>query len=234
MVSAIGSAIIGCFGSLYQQGIKRLLAYTSISQVGFSFLGLICASLEGISASLLFFIVYIIVSVGIFAILINVEAYYKGGSLVYLSDLTNFSKYNISVALIFTIFLFSMAGIPPLGGFVSKLVIFASATGSYFYTFTIGIITISTVNVYVYVRMVKAMWSDILLVSKESGKESLARSRKKVLLYDIFIMSLPNNWQASTGKSFLFSCYQKLILFILFFIAFFVISFLFFFSEYTA
>jgi len=223
MASAIGSAIVGCFGSLYQQGIKRLLAYTSISQVGFSFLGLICASLEGISASLLFFIVYIVVSVGIFAILINVESYYKGGSLVYLSDLTNFSKYNISVALIFTIFLFSMAGIPPLGGFVSKLVIFASATGSYFYTFTIGLITISTINVYVYVRMVKAMWSDILLISNE----------KELLSYDIFIMSLPTNWEANKGESFLFSCYQKLISFILLSIAFFVISFLLFFPEYT-
>jgi len=233
MVSAIGSVLVGCFGSLYQSGIKRLLAYTSISQVGFSFLGLISASLEGISASLLFFIVYIIVSVGIFSIVINAESYYKGGNLVNLSDLTNFSKYNSSVAIMFTIFIFSMAGIPPLGGFVSKLVIFASAAGSYFYTFTIGLIIISTINVYVYVRMIKTMWSDVLVISCDSANEG-ALVESKFLLYDVFIMSLPKNWQSDIAKSSFYSFYQKLIFFIIFIIAAFTVSFLLFFSEYTS
>jgi NADH-quinone oxidoreductase subunit N len=92
LVSSLGSIILGSFGSLYQQGIKRLLSYTSISQVGFALLGLACGTPAGIISSILFFIAYIVASLGVFIILINIESYCKDGNIIYISELTNFSN----------------------------------------------------------------------------------------------------------------------------------------------
>jgi NADH-quinone oxidoreductase subunit N len=92
LISALGSIIVGSFGSLYQQGIKRLLSYTSVSQVGFALLGISCGTPAGITSSILFFIAYIVASMGVFIILINIEGYYSGVNIIYISDLTNFSN----------------------------------------------------------------------------------------------------------------------------------------------
>jgi NADH-quinone oxidoreductase subunit N len=156
-ISAIGSLIVGCFGSIYQHGLKRLLAYASISQVGFSLIGLFCNSFGGITSSLMFFTLYTIVSLGIFTILINSESFYNGDNMVFLSDLSNFSKCNTLVSTFLSIFLFSMAGIPPLSGFFSKLFVFIATMGSHYYVFTIGIIFLSVVNGFVYFIMVKIL-----------------------------------------------------------------------------
>lgn len=160
LISAIGSLLIGSLGSLYQQGLKRLLAYASISQVGFALFGLWCHSIEGIISSLVFFTIYIFVSLAIFAILLNVESFYKGDSLLYISDLSCFSRFNISISAFLSIFLLSMAGIPPLSGFFSKVFIFISTTGLFYYGFTIGIIFLSTINAFVYFKLIKILWSD--------------------------------------------------------------------------
>jgi NADH-quinone oxidoreductase subunit N len=181
LISALGSIIVGSFGSLYQQGIKRLLSYTSISQVGFALLGISCGNPAGIISSILFFIAYIVASMGVFIILINVEGYYSGSNVIYLSDLTNFSNWNRSEALILTIFILSMAGIPPLAGFFGKLSIFLATIGAQMYTFTLLAITLSTVNAYVYIRIVKVLWSDHLILGLENFK-----------LYDYFFMFLTN------------------------------------------
>jgi NADH-quinone oxidoreductase subunit N len=157
IISALGSLIVGCFGSLYQHGIKRIFAYGSISQVGFSLMGLACNSLSGIIGSLIFFTIYIIVSLGVFTVLINTEAFYSGRGLSFLSDLSNFSKYNIMVSTFLSFFLLSMAGIPPLAGFFGKLFIFISTIGANYYVLTLLVIFLSTINVFVYTRMIKTL-----------------------------------------------------------------------------
>jgi NADH-quinone oxidoreductase subunit N len=157
LVSALGSIIVGSFGSLYQQGIKRLLSYTSISQVGFALLGISCGTPAGIISSILFFIAYIVASMGVFIILINIEGYYSGTNVIYISDLTNFINWNRPEAIILTIFILSMAGIPPLAGFFGKLSIFLATIGSHMYTFTLIAILLSTVNAYIYIRIIKIL-----------------------------------------------------------------------------
>jgi NADH-quinone oxidoreductase subunit N len=157
LISALGSIIIGSLGSLYQQGIKRLLAYTSISQVGFAFLGLSCGTPAGIMSSILFFIAYIVASMGVFIILINTEGFYSGSPAIYLSDLTGFNTFQRTEAVILTIFILSMAGIPPLAGFFGKLTIFLATIGAHMYTFTLVAIILSTVNAYTYMRFIKVL-----------------------------------------------------------------------------
>jgi NADH-quinone oxidoreductase subunit N len=203
IISALGSLIIGCFGSLYQHGIKRLFAYGSISQVGFSLIGILCNSVSGIISSLMFFTIYIIASMGIFAILLNTEAFFSGRNMVSLSDLSNFSKYNMLAAVYMSLFLLSMAGIPPLAGFFGKLFIFISTISANYYGLTVGVIILSTINVFVYVRIVKILWSDIVILIDNKSKES------KTLLYDIFIMNLPKNWHVNNFKSLIFYFYEN-------------------------
>jgi NADH-quinone oxidoreductase subunit N len=177
LVSSLGSIILGSFGSLYQQGIKRLLSYTSISQVGFALLGLACGTPAGIISSILFFIAYIVASLGVFIILINIESYCKDGNIIYISELTNFSNWNRSGALVLTIFILSMAGIPPLAGFFGKLSIFLATIGAHMYIFTLIAIFLSTVNAYTYIRIIKILWSDHIIFGTENFK-----------LYDYFFM----------------------------------------------
>jgi NADH-quinone oxidoreductase subunit N len=224
LISAVGSLLVGSIGSLYQRGLKRLLAYASISQVGFALFGLWCHSIEGIVSSLVFFTLYIIVSLAIFTILINVESFYKGDNLVYISDLSNFSKYNVLASIFLSIFLLSMAGIPPLSGFFSKVFIFISTTGLFYYSFTISIIFLSTINAFVYFKLIKILWSDILSFSEN----------KEVLLYDIFIMNLPKKWSVNEHKSYLYNLYEGFLTVLLYFFVIFVSFFVFIMPEYLA
>jgi NADH:ubiquinone oxidoreductase subunit 2 (subunit N) len=199
LISALGSIIVGSFGSLYQQSIKRLLSYTSISQVGFALLGLACGTSAGIISSILFFIVYIVASMGIFIILINIEGYYNGCNIIYISDLTNFSKCNRWAALLLTSFILSMAGIPPLAGFFGKLAIFLATIGAHMYIFTLIAIFLSTINAYVYIRIIKILWSDHIIFGTENNmlydhffmfSSSRLIKSKIILIYELVIKSI--------------------------------------------
>lgn len=227
LISALGSIMVGSFGSLYQQGIKRLLSYTSISQVGFALLGLACGTPAGIISSILFFIAYIVASMGIFIILVNIEGYYNGGNIIYISDLTNFSNWNKPEALVLTIFILSMAGIPPLAGFFGKLSIFLATIGAHMYIFTLIAIVLSTVNAYIYIRIVKILWSDHIIFGTENSKlydyffmfntsdsikskvifiyESMIKYILRVLLLHITTMHIFFTWHLSWCRALLYS-----------------------------
>jgi NADH-quinone oxidoreductase subunit N len=124
---------VGCIGCIGQNKLKRLFAYASISQLGFSFLGLFIGTVEGIQLSFFFFLIYLITSLGILIILLNTESYRQGKNLVYVNDLCNFGHNNNLIAISFSIMLLSMAGIPPLAGFFSKYLIFKLLIESSFY-----------------------------------------------------------------------------------------------------
>jgi NADH-quinone oxidoreductase subunit N len=133
MISSVGSLFIGCVGSIGQNRLKKLFAYASISQLGFSLLGLLVGTVEGIQLSFFFFLIYIITSLGILVILLNTDSYLKGYNLVSISDLTKLGHTNNIVAISMSIMLLSMAGIPPLAGFFSKYLIFKLLIESSFY-----------------------------------------------------------------------------------------------------
>ena len=121
LFAACGSLFIGTFGALKQTRIKRFIAYTSISQVGFIFLGVACCSLNGLIAALLYLLLYIIMSILFFSLLLKTEHILTIKNITFLSDLYSFDLYNQKEMKILSVVLFSMAGIPPLGGFFGKL-----------------------------------------------------------------------------------------------------------------
>lgn len=162
LISSMGSLLIGSIGSIFQEKLKRLFIYTSISQVGFCFLGLLVGTPEGIKCSFLFLFIYIIASLGVFVIILNTTGYISGKPLIYVSDLVNFGTYNTFYALFLSIFFLSMAGIPPLAGFFTKYLIFKLLIESSLYWLTIFTIIISVINGFIYIRLIKCLLFDNL------------------------------------------------------------------------
>jgi NADH-quinone oxidoreductase subunit N len=124
IIVSIGSMFVGSFGALKQVRIKRFLAYTSVSQVGFIFLGLSSGNIFGLSASLLYLMLYIIMNVLFFTIFLNIEHVILKKNIIYLSDLYSLSHYTKESGKHLAITILSMAGLPPLGGFIGKLFLY--------------------------------------------------------------------------------------------------------------
>jgi NADH-quinone oxidoreductase subunit N len=124
--SAIGSLTIGALGALYQNELKKFIAYASINQIGFLFLSISNGSFFGFKAAITYLIIYTIMNFIFFGILINTINLITGRNLIYFSDLNGISNYNIFISNILNITIFSMAGIPPLAGFFTKFYVFCS------------------------------------------------------------------------------------------------------------
>jgi NADH-quinone oxidoreductase subunit N len=118
---------VGTFGALKQVRIKRFIAYASISQVGFILLGVSSCSLSGLVASIVYLFIYVVMSLIFFILLLNTEHIATKKNIIYLSELYCFSIYSPIFAKYLAVVLFSMAGIPPLGGFIGKLFIYVVA-----------------------------------------------------------------------------------------------------------
>nr|YP_008802566.1 NADH dehydrogenase subunit 2 [Monomastix sp. OKE-1]AGZ90219.1 NADH dehydrogenase subunit 2 [Monomastix sp. OKE-1] len=172
VLCSIASMFIGAFSALSQQKIKRLFAYSSIGHIGYMFIGLIAANREGLESVIVYLIIYIMMTLNVFALLLSLRA--KSTSLIsenneniiknestqlrYISDLSLLSKTNPMLAFTLTITLFSMAGIPPLAGFCGKFYVFFSALSSSFFILAfVGIFT-SVISCFYYIRLIKIMY----------------------------------------------------------------------------
>jgi NADH-quinone oxidoreductase subunit N len=124
ILSALGSIFIGSFGALKQVRIKRFLAYTSISQVGFILLGIVSGNILGLFASILYLALYIIMSLIFFCVFLNIEHIILKKNIIYLSDLYGLSYYTNEASKHLALTILSMAGLPPLGGFIGKLFLY--------------------------------------------------------------------------------------------------------------
>ena len=147
-----GSMVIGAFGAIAQTNIKRLLGYSSIGHVGFALMGLAAVSPEGLSGFIIYLFLYSIMMLGIFAFILNME---KNGVLVtdiYL--LAKYSENNPAISFAFSLILFSLAGIPPLAGFICKLyVMMAIINSGLVYLALVGAI-VSVIGAFYYLRIV--------------------------------------------------------------------------------
>ena len=121
---SLGSLLVGSLGALKQVRIKRFIAYTSINQVGFIFLGISCCNLAGVVAATLYLVIYSIMSTAFFCIILNIEHVITGRGTRYLSDLYSLATYNTENAKHLVVIFLSMAGLPPMGGFIGKLFLY--------------------------------------------------------------------------------------------------------------
>jgi NADH-quinone oxidoreductase subunit N len=164
-LSAAGSMVVGCIGALNEPLIKRFIAYSSINQMGFLFLGLFCNNFAGVRASLIYLLLYIIMNLGFFLLFLNTNDKKSQRSLTYLSDFNDFAQHNYLYSITLVIILFSMAGIPPLGGFFGKYYLFLhtfelavkfKSLQIAFVLVVVGMFT-SVIAAYYYLRIIKVM-----------------------------------------------------------------------------
>jgi NADH-quinone oxidoreductase subunit N len=115
----------GSFGALMQTSLKRLMAYSSIANMGFALMGLASGLQEGPAASLMYLALYVPATIGIFALIIAMRR--DGESAETIADLAGLARKRPWMAALFTLLLFSVAGIPPFAGFIGKLAVFQAA-----------------------------------------------------------------------------------------------------------
>ncbi len=156
---SIASMLLGSFAAIGQKNIKRLMAYSSIGHMGYALVGLAAGNQTGVSGVMLYMVIYMIMTLGGFAIIMSMRR--KDGTVVEnVSDLAGLSTTNPFMATIFTILMFSLAGIPPLAGFFAKYFVFVAAIEAKLYALAIIGILSSVVGAFYYLRVIKLMWFD--------------------------------------------------------------------------
>lgn len=163
-VIAILSIFVGSLAALKQRKVKSLLAYSSISHVGYLLLAFSAYTSQGTQALLFYIIVYILTSICIWSIFLCTTSvkYYLTKVSKQLSDFTFLSVVNPSLGLTFTVAILSLAGIPPLIGFYAKAIIFLSAFDAYLYVSAVVGILISVISTFYYLRMIKVVYFEKL------------------------------------------------------------------------
>ena len=189
VIVSIASMILGALAAIGQHNIKRLMAYSSIGHMGYALIGLAVGTPEGVRGVLLYLIVYVFMSVGTFAIIIAMRR--RGRALEEISDLNGLARTDPALALAMAVFMFSMAGIPPLGGFFAKLYVFLPAVQAGMWTLAIiGVLT-SVVGSFYYVRIVKVMYFDAPEAAYDARAPSLSFVTAATGLFTAFFFIFP-------------------------------------------
>lgn len=158
LVLSMVSMTVGNLAALQQTNIKRLLAYSSIAHAGYMLMGLVVLSDEGLRAVLFYIVVYYLMNIGAFAIVMSVA------NSTGREDFDGFRglawRGGAVPAVAMAIFLFSLAGIPPMAGFIGKFYLFAAVIRGEFYLLALVGGLNSVVSLYYYARIVRAMFLD--------------------------------------------------------------------------
>ena len=179
LFSAILSVIVGSIGALNQTKFKRLVAYSAIGHTGFILLGIATGSLDSLQASLLYIVIYIIMSFNLFAFALS--TFNDFGEANFLSQISGISRSNPLLAITMSLCLLSIAGIPPLAGFFSKYLVLLSLVSNDFIILASIAVIASVVGAFYYLRIIKIAYF----------KDSSDFHYKN--LSDVFCSSVSNN-----------------------------------------
>ncbi len=155
---SIASMVLGALAAINQTNIKRLMAYSSIGHMGYALIGLAAGTELGVHGILIYLTIYIVMNLGTFACILCMRQ--KEVMVERIEDLKGLSKTNPAMALALAIFMFSMAGIPPLVGFFGKFYIFLAAIEAELYVLAVVGVLSSVVGAYYYLRIIKLMYFD--------------------------------------------------------------------------
>ena len=185
--AALASIFLGAVAAYGQTNIKRLLAYSSINNVGFALVGLAAAGPQGASSVLFYMAVYIVMTLGAFLCVLWMRDA-EGRPIESIASLSGLAQTRPAFAAAFAIFMFSLAGIPPLFGFWPKLLVFNAAVASGYVLLAVAAILGTVIGAYYYLRIIKVMYMD-------EPAEPYARVRQPVqglliLLAAIFVSPL--------------------------------------------
>ena len=155
-IIAVLTMSLGNFAALVQNNVKRMLAYSSIAHVGYILVAFLSSGTIGISSILYYLLAYTFMNLGAFAIITVVGG--KGEEKTNIEDFVGFGYSNPLTAITMSLFLFSLAGIPPTAGFMGKFYIFTAAIKEGFLGIAIIGVINSVVSVYYYLRITIAMY----------------------------------------------------------------------------
>jgi NADH-quinone oxidoreductase subunit N len=149
---------LGAFAAIGQPNIKRLMAYSSIGNVGYVLLGLASGTEQGIQSIVFYLAIYLVMTLGAFAVILLMKR--RDIMVENVADLAGLARSQPMMAFAMLIFMFSLAGIPPLAGFWAKLYVFMAAVqAKLFWPAVLGVLA-SVVASYYYLRIVKVMYFD--------------------------------------------------------------------------
>ncbi|HEY4264968.1 MAG TPA: NADH-quinone oxidoreductase subunit NuoN [Micropepsaceae bacterium] len=155
---SILSMALGAVAAIGQNNIKRLMAYSSIANMGFILVGLATGTAQGVEGVLIYLAIYLVTNIGVFACILAMRR--DGHMVENISDLSGLAQTRPGYAFVFAMLMFSLAGIPPLAGFFAKFYVFLAAIRAGLYPLAvIGVLT-SVVGAYYYLRIVKIIYFD--------------------------------------------------------------------------
>ncbi|MDB4846649.1 NADH-quinone oxidoreductase subunit NuoN [Pelagibacteraceae bacterium] len=185
---SISSMLFGAIAAIGQTNLKRLIAYSSIGHIGYALAGLSVGTNQGIQSSIIYISIYLVMNLGLFCCLLMMkrnDQYFES-----INDLSGASKNHPLLSLSLLIFLFSLAGIPPLAGFFAKLYIFKSVIEQSMYFLAIIGLLSTVVAAFYYLRIIKIIYFDEAKEKYDTDhnfwlKASLTLSTLLILLYFI-------------------------------------------------
>ena len=148
--------IFAAFAAIAQSNIKRLMAYSSIGHVGYILIGLACFNFDGVKSLIIYLIIYLVMNISVFSFILMMKR--KDEYCESISDLAGLYKDRPFYAILISLGMFSLAGIPPLAGFFGKFYIFMSAIKNDLYLLAIVGILASVVSAFYYLRIVKIIY----------------------------------------------------------------------------
>ncbi len=155
---AIASMALGAFAAIGQRNLKRLMAYSSIGHMGYALVGLAAGSEEGVRGVLVYMTIYMAMTLGTFACILSMRR--KDGMVETIDDLAGLARTSPMMAFMLAALMFSLAGIPPLAGFLAKYYVFLAAIQAGLYALAVIGVLASVVGAYYYLRIVKVMYFD--------------------------------------------------------------------------
>ena len=158
MPVSVASMILGALAAIGQTNIKRLMAYSSISHMGYALIGFAAGTQAGVQGVLTYLVIYLAMTVGTFICIMQMRR--DGKPLEDITELSGLSQRDPTTAYLLAILMFSLIGIPPLAGFMGKWYVFLAAVEAKLYVLaTIGFIT-SVIGAFYYLRVIKVMFFD--------------------------------------------------------------------------
>ena len=170
---SIASMILGAVAAMVQKNFKRLLAYSSIGHIGYALAGVATGAITGYQSAIVYISIYVVMNIGAFSCLylLKKDSQYKEN----INDLSGISKKHPLLAVSLLIILFSLAGVPPLGGFFAKFYVFVAVLEKEMYTLAIiGLLT-TVMSAFYYLKIIKTIYFDDSLVSFELSKNRTAQ-----------------------------------------------------------
>lgn len=180
---SVMSMMVGAFAAIAQSNIKRLMAYSSIGNMGYALIGLVVGTSQGVGAVLLYLLIYMVMTSGVFAVILSMRR--NGVAVEKISDLGGLSRNSPLMAYAMAILLFSMSGIPPMAGFFGKLLVFQAAVAEGYYILAILGVLSSVVAAYYYLRVIKVMFFDEAV---DPFEKNIPFARRAVLLISIIFV----------------------------------------------